>query len=199
MTSTYSYCSFEYHRAVIDLFRPFVKPDETAKPDLGSLHRDATLEQALDASETSIHSLIWLLRIFDKRYEGLPVHVNLISPLLLVSYETISTLATQHSGTDNRRVTLIFCARMLRYLANVYPIAGLILRSLEQVTSRYDVLLPAEIYGMIEDLDKQEAYMADVDKVHSGLPIDLGRMHTADGSDQLGHLVRKMADADLND
>lgn len=193
------YCSFEYHRAIIDLFRPFVKPDETVKPALGSLRKDATLEQALDASETSLHSLIWLLRTFEKRYSGRPIHVNLISPLLLVSYETISTLATEHSATDNYRATLIFCAHMLRYMAKVHPIAGLILRSLEQVTPRYDVPLPAEIYGMIEDLDKQDAYMADINKVHSGLPIDLGRMHTADGSDQLGHLVLKMADADLND
>lgn len=168
------------------------------KPALGSLYRDATLEQALDASETSYQNLIWLLRTFDERYTGLPVHVNLISPLLLVSYEVISTLATEHSDVDSHLATLVFCARMLRYMANVHPIAGLILRSLEQVTSQYDVFLPAEIRDMIDDLDIQEAYVADVSKVHSGLPIDLGRMHTTDGSDQLGHLIRKLADTGLD-
>lgn len=144
----------------------------------------------------SYRQTVWLLRTFDKRYAGLPLHVNTISPLLLVSHEAISTLAEEKAGADSA-TTVSFCARMLHRMADVYPIAGLILQSLEQVAARYNVLLPVETRSLIGYLEQKQPHIRGVGKVESELPIDLGVMHTSNGSDQLGYLVDKLADARL--
>lgn len=87
---------------------------------------------------------------------------------------------------------------MLIRMANVYPIAGLILRSLEQVAARYVVCLPAKTLSLIEDLNKGQPQVSGIDKIQSRLPIDLGKMHAMDCSDQLGYLVNKLAETKLD-
>jgi len=144
----------------------------------------------------SYRHTVWLLRTYERLYTGRPLHVNTISPLLLVSHEAISALAQEKTHTDSATI-VSFCARMLRQMAKVYPIAGLILRSSEQVAARYSVFLPAETSCLIEDLEKEQPQVVGIDKVQSRLPIDLGVMHTTNGSDQLGYLVNKLAETKL--
>lgn len=140
--------SCDYHRCVLDLFRPFVNNhDESSSGDITERVRSVTNE--------SHNQLRLLVHQMELQQPGLPVTLStLVTPLVSVANETLTLM--RHQGPDSDEAFYFsLCVKLMRRMVVPYPLMRFLILGLQQIAARQGVNLPSEAIEVVDDLGRE--------------------------------------------
>ncbi|EME40109.1 hypothetical protein DOTSEDRAFT_28026 [Dothistroma septosporum NZE10] len=138
----------EYHRCVVDLFRPFVH----ASKDGTTGRRFEHAVRETDESHSRLRLLIHQMEL-EFPHHPLPI-CALLTPLVMVANETLPLLRGKGETSDE---VFYFCLslKLMRRMVNPYPVARFFLLGIHQIAHRLNIDLPDEALRIIKNLDPE--------------------------------------------
>lgn len=137
--------SSDYHRCVIDLFKPFVVVD-------ADLQAQSKFKPAHEHTEDSRLQLRLLVHQMELELPDLPISLHfLASSLVFVANDALVELKNKSEASDES-FYFCLCLQMMRRTVDAYPLARFLIVAFQQIARRIGVVLPSKARGIVESL-----------------------------------------------
>lgn len=163
-----------YHQSIIELARPFARPNQVAIPHDDNARQQLNLphQPTVSAYTASERQLRYLIHQYDQLYHAMPITIGFTAALLHVTFEIMPTLATSEEGSDTH-FFFDLCSRLLMQMVEPFVVVHMVMRGIRQAATRMKVTFPRASQDMFEQLEKTSPRIPGVDSVRSFYPVDL--------------------------